>query len=63
VTYEKCGHGYTTEHEVRVAAGKDKRAVKGELHGLRGDQVEAGCEEMKAPTGIEPVWTALQAAA
>ena len=34
MTYEKCGHGYTTEHEVRVAAGKDKRAVKGELHGL-----------------------------
>ena len=25
---------YTSEHEKRVAAGKEKRAVKGELHGL-----------------------------
>ena len=34
VMYEKGGWSYTSEHEGRMAAGKEKRAVKGELHGL-----------------------------
>jgi hypothetical protein len=34
VMYEKGGWSFTSEHEGRVAAGKEKRAVKGELHGL-----------------------------
>ena len=32
--YKKGGWSYTSEHETRVAAGKEKREVKGELHGL-----------------------------
>ena len=34
VMYKKGGWSYTSEHETRVAAGKEKREVKGELHGL-----------------------------
>jgi hypothetical protein len=34
VMYKKGGWSYTSEHEGRVAAGKEKREVKGELHGL-----------------------------
>jgi hypothetical protein len=32
--YKKGGWSYASEHETRVAAGKEKREVKGELHGL-----------------------------
>ena len=34
VMYKKGGWSYVSEHEKRVAAGKEKRAVAGELHGM-----------------------------
>jgi hypothetical protein len=34
VMYKKGGWSYTSEHEKRVAAGKEKRGVAGELHGM-----------------------------
>jgi hypothetical protein len=34
VMYKKGGWSYVSEHEKRVAAGKEKRTVAGELHGI-----------------------------